>query len=273
MSNPHVEAEVPALEFVLENPHDFARRLEDYTHPPEQRREQFLRWSEQELRTEARSVTELLRRFAEVVASNTSGQTVLNDFLTRLDLRIISRDHDWRAIFAVIRNHQAPNWDALRRTTVDKYVQYLISRKRLVDYIYASRSALAKTSQLAPVQPLEYGPMAAEMELQEEMPGLSRLPVAEPVSLNLEDGELLEMEMGHHRFELVGGPRPYLLSETGLSGSIRNGRNMIGRHPECDLIIDGSFSEVSRVHLILDWEGRTSFTLIDLSSRGTWLKD
>ena len=48
---------------------------------------------------------------------------------------------------------------------------------------------------------------------------------------------------------------------------------IVGRHPESDLAVDANFSHVSRAHLLLEWDGAHGFSLMDLSSRGTWLRD
>lgn len=264
--------EAPTFELVLGSASEFAQRLEPYTQLPSERVEEFLGWSEQEIRHEARSVTEVLKRFAEAVAQSMGGQTGLDDFLIQLDLRIISRDHDWRTIFAAMRDYQAPDSGALKHTTVAKYLQYLSFRKRLLDFIYLRKSALAETGELSSAHP-GHESLSTPAASAPNTKGLSRLPIAESVVLTLRDGEVLELVMGRHWFELVGGSRPYLVDENGVTCFMRAGRNMIGRHPESDVVIDGNFGNVSRVHVILDWDGVESFTLMDLSSRGTWLKD
>jgi len=73
-----------------------------------------------------------------------------------------------------------------------------------------------------------------------------------------------------HRFELVGGDRPYLVDVNGVTWFVRN---MMGRHPESDLAVDANFGDVSRAHLVLEWDGAQQFRFMDLSSRGTWLPE
>jgi pSer/pThr/pTyr-binding forkhead associated (FHA) protein len=48
---------------------------------------------------------------------------------------------------------------------------------------------------------------------------------------------------------------------------------MVGRHPESDLTVDANFSAVSRAHLVLEWDGEQQFRMMDLSTRGTWLRE
>lgn len=47
---------------------------------------------------------------------------------------------------------------------------------------------------------------------------------------------------------------------------------MVGRHPESDVPIDQNFSDVSRAHLVVEWEGSERITVIDLSSRGSFIR-
>ena len=59
----------------------------------------------------------------------------------------------------------------------------------------------------------------------------------------------------------------------GVTCFVRPGRNIMGRHPESDLTVDANFSAVSRAHLVMEWDGDKQFRLMDLSSRGTWLRE
>ena len=34
---------------------------------------------------------------------------------------------------------------------------------------------------------------------------------------------------------------------------LKLGRNLVGRHPECDIVLDPSFRAISRVHALLEW--------------------
>jgi len=91
--------------------------------------------------------------------------------------------------------------------------------------------------------------------------------------VELGNEQVLELVLGCNLFELVGGAHPYLVDENGVTCFLREGRNVVGRHPESDVTVDANFSKVSRAHLVLDWDGQLGYTLMDLSSRGSWIRE
>lgn len=72
-------------------------------------------------------------------------------------------------------------------------------------------------------------------------------------------------------YRLSGERPPTLVDQNGVTYMLKAGRNMIGRHPEGDVVIDPNFSDVSRAHVILEWDGAGLERLIDFSSRGTYV--
>jgi hypothetical protein len=264
------DAAAPALG--LQSVADYGHQLSCRTQLPSERLSEFLGWSENEIREEARAVTRVLKRFAEAVVRSMDSPEGLDDFLGALDLKIISRDHDWRGIFAAIRDYHDNESAEFKRTTLIKYLQYLSFRKRLLDYICSRRTGLATTGEMS--APLGAGgrDAAAQGDLVGDLPGFERMPMGESVPVHLGNEEVLELVLGRNLFELVGGPHPYVVDENGVTCFVREGRNVIGRHPESDLSVDANFGNVSRAHMILDWDGGRGFTLMDLSSRGSWMR-
>ena len=254
---------------------DFEDRLCEFTQLPAARMEEFLGWSEEQVRQEARTVTRVLKRFAQAVARSMDEAHSMDDFLHELDLKTITRDHDWRAIFSAIRDCHLDDNVQYKRTTLIKYLQYLSFRKRLLDYIFARKAGLAETDEM----PAAHAFADASDEPDGDQttgvisPGFVRATMGEMVCVDLANEEVLEVVLGRNMFELVGGPHPYLVDENGVTCFVKHGRNVVGRHPESDLAVDANFSHVSRAHLVLEWDGAHGFSLMDLSSRGTWLRD
>ena len=260
---------------------DFESRLSSRTKVPGERLSDFLGWSETKVRREAKLVSSILKRFAGAVVQSMDEPKSMNSFLVELDLKTISRDHDWRAIFSAVREHEGEDSDQYKRAVLIKYLQYLSFRKRLLDFIHARKAGLEETDELC--ADLTQLPRVAEANgdssvvrvgvVASATTGFDRMPLGETVELTLGGEEVFEFLLARHRFELVGGVHPYVVDRNGVTCFVRPGRNMVGRHPESDLTVDANFSAVSRAHLVLEWDGAQTYRLMDLSSRGTWLRE
>jgi len=202
----------------------------------------YLRFSPARIQHEADSITRTLGRFAVAVAAAIESPRTAHDFLRSLDLRVVSRDHNWRRIFAELTDRD-PCYDGHRRTLLVRYLQFLGDRKRLLEYVQARQAGLEETSQhvLAPVP-------------GDDTPRL--IAPGETVMRGLTEGRVLRLRLGRRRFELVAEERPVLLGP--LDGAdverhvLRLGRNLIGRHPESDVVLDPAMRDVSRVHVLID---------------------
>jgi len=209
-----------------------------------------------------------------------------NAFLRDLDLKSISRDHDWRAIFSTIRAHES-GYDGYKRTVLIRYLQYLSFRKRLLDYIYTRKQGFDEMDSYAD-ELTEYpsppplaapdtgfdsgdGPMS-EDGLRRFTGDFRRMPMGEALEIPLAKAEKLDIMLAGHLFRIIGGHPPSLIDQNGVTYFLKDGRNMVGRHPESDVPIDQNFSDVSRAHLIVEWEGTERITVIDLSSRGSFIR-
>lgn len=257
----------------------FEDRLADRTKVPADRLSDFLGWSEDKVRAEAKLVTRILKRFADAVVHSMEDPDSMHGFLAELDLKTISRDHDWRTIFASIRCHPG---DARpqQRAVLIKYLQYLSFRKRLLDFIHARKAGLEETDELSAEltrlpgseEPSERSVVRIGVVRSFPDEDFERMPLGETVEVALVEEDVLEFALARHRFELVGGNHPYVVDRKGVTCFVRPGRNMVGRHPESDIAVDANFSDVSRAHMVLEWNGENCFRLMDLSSRGTWLR-
>jgi predicted component of type VI protein secretion system len=69
---------------------------------------------------------------------------------------------------------------------------------------------------------------------------------------------------------LVGGT-PQLIDENQHSYPLRRGRQSVGRHAECHVHVDPNFSNVSRVHMLVEWRGENVLSITDVSSLGTFV--
>lgn len=250
----------------------FESKLASRTKVPSERLPEFFAWEPDKIRREAEIVSRILKRFAEAVVDAIEQPNKADDFLRSLDLKAISRDHDWRTIFSTIRS-QETDCGEYQRAVLIKYLQYLSFRKRLLDFIMMRKQGFEETDGYE-TQTLY--PPAADAT-QPEMEVLNpdefvRLNMGENVELDYEEGETFELKLANHLFRLVGARPPCLVDQNGVMYFLRPGRNMIGRHPESDVPIDPNFGHVSRAHFIIEWDRNSKLSLIDLSSRGTFLR-
>jgi len=257
----------------------FEERLTARTKVPSERLSDFLDWNDEKVRQEAKVVTRILKRFADAVVQSMEDPDSMGDFLAELDLKSISRDHDWRALFSEVRTHTGGDARQYQRAVLIKYLQYLSFRKRLLDFIHVRKAGLEETDELSsdltriPAAQDEGDSSVVRLGIA-GMPvdGFARMPLGEAVEVTLEEEDVLEFLLARQRFELVGGAHPYVADRNGVTCFVKPGRNMVGRHPESDLTVDANFADVSRAHLVLEWDGVAQFRLMDLSSRGTWLR-
>ncbi|MFT5449712.1 MAG: hypothetical protein ACI9DC_004909 [Gammaproteobacteria bacterium] len=259
---------------------NFESSLSARTKVPAERLSDFLGWNENKVRQEAKVVSRILKRFAGAVVQSMEHPDSMDDFLMELDLKTISRDHDWRAIFATVRTHEGDDASQYKRAVLIKYLQYLSFRKGLLDFIHVRKACLEETDELSaelthvPLAPAGFDE-SSEVRLgiaAVGVTGFERIPLGETVAVSLGAEEVFVFRLGPHRFELVGGVHPYVVDANGVTCFVRPGRNIMGRHPESDLTVDANFSTVSRTHLVMEWDRGNVFRLMDLSSRGTFLR-
>ena len=74
-----------------------------------------------------------------------------------------------------------------------------------------------------------------------------------------------------HMFRVIGATPPILVDQHGVTYFLKEGKNMVGRHPQSDVVANPDFRDISRAHLIIEWRGNHAVRVTDLSSRGTFV--
>lgn len=244
-----------------------------------------------EVRHTAASVTRILKRFAKAIVDSMDDPSNVNDFLRELDLKLIEKDHDWREIFAEVAG-KGEDYEPHKRVLIVKYLQYLSTRKRLLAHVLAHRTALEDTDE-QPNHTQEPGHAQEPSHAQEPGMGQSsgkpegilnaaslsvqvpekfeRLQMGESVQLDLPHGRTIDLMLARRVYQLSGSDEPKLIAPDGAAHPLNEGRNMIGRHPECDIVTDRNFHDVSRVHVIIEWNREPWVKVTDLSTLGTFV--
>lgn len=248
---------------------DLARRAK----VPAPKLDELMQRDEGTIAREAEAVTAILKRFARAVVDSMDDPGGVDQFLRELDLKAISRDHHWRTIFAELRDRDT-RFEQHKRVLVIKYLQYLSFRKKLLDYIHERKMGLEQTNQHpdltifpAPGDPSRASVHGPSRPLSE----FARIPVGETVSVALPSSGSIEVMLARRMFRLIGTENPCLVDQNGETHCLRHGRNMVGRHPESDVVIDRDYNDVSRAHAIIEWRGDARVAVTDLSTRGTFV--
>ena len=102
-------------------------------------------------------------------------------------------------------------------------------------------------------------------------PPLMRLPRGESVNLRPNDTGVVEIGLSRHSFQLQTMPKPVLLDNEDGEHALQFGRNVLGRHPDSDVILDATYRDVSRTHAIIEVRTDGTACITDLSSHGTFV--
>ena len=264
----------PEESIVTQSMEAFEAELTRREKVPSEKLEEILRYDEAQVRREAEMVSSILKRFAQAVVDSMENPDGVERFLSELDLKAVSRDHHWRAIFAELRNRDK-RFEHHKRVLLVKYLQYLSFRKKLLDYIYERKTGLEQTEKHPDLTifPASGDPMRERTPsgVAKPLGEFSRLPIGETANLVVPFKGSVEIMFARHLFYLTGSGHPCLVDQNGVTHFLQEGRNMIGRHPESDIVVDHDFHDVSRAHAIVEWQGGPIVTITDLSTRGTYV--
>jgi hypothetical protein len=238
---------------------------------PAPKLDELIQNDESVIRREAEAVTNILKRFAGAVVDSMDDPEGVDRFLRELDLKAISRDHHWRTIFAELRDRDK-RFEQHKRILVIKYLQYLNFRKKMLDYIHERKLGLEETHQ-HPDLTIFPSPDAASRQVSAGQPvgEFARVPLGESVTFELPTSGSIALLLSLRSFWLFGQSNPCLVDKNGETHFLKQGRNMLGRHPESDVVIDRNFNDISRAHAIVEWRGRATISITDLSTRGTFV--
>jgi len=281
-TNP-LKLEVGERTVTFNTPGDFEFSLASRTEVPATKIARLVRLEPDALSKEARSIREVERRFVDVIAKSLEQSGNIGYLLREMDTQLFSQDHEWRPIMRALVP-QSNEFDEFKKIALIKYVQYLASRQDVLKSLYANKTkdhaappdpevpadpALKQTLIFDVAEPAETDSRDASSPPPKS--SLERLPRGETIMLSPAPGDELRLVLSRHRFTLVPGERTYLADENGGDYLLHSGRNVVGRQPGTDVVVDSAYRDVSRRHLIVDINDDGSLALTDLSSHGTFL--
>lgn len=262
---------------------DFEFALASRTEVPAGKIEELVRFEPRQLLDEASSVREVERHFVEVLSRSIQEPGSIGYLLREMDMKMFSQDHEWRGIMQALAR-QDSRFDDFKQLALVKYMQYLASRQDVLKGIYTHKSVPGSVE-----HDTEYGPetqfretLIFDMdephagpehhEAQGEEPArLVRLPRGESLRVKPPAGETMELVLSRHPFHVRTGAEPVLVNDDGSELALKPGRNVVGRHPDSDVMVSAAYRDVSRTHLILELEADGAVRLTDLSTHGTFV--
>jgi len=229
-----------------------------------------------ELRREATTIRDLERRFVDLVASALQQPSTVGKLLRGIDKNLIAEENQWRAIMAALVE-KGPGLEEYKHLALVKYTQYLAARRDIVKSIYAQRFGGQET--LAGHEPAAdlgaKSTLIIEKESEEYAESsqvlFERLPRGETVQVRTPGTGELSILLSRHKFQLVAADTPRLTDDNGVNYPLKSGVNVIGRHPDNDVVVGGWYRDVSRKHLMVDTSDSYNLSLTDLSTHGTFL--
>lgn len=275
-------ASVPRL--IVDKLADFDASLQTKVKVPPERIVEFLCCSDVDLEQQIRIAVRVERRLKALLNRVERESASVGEYLDALDLRVFSRDHDWRGIVGEVAK-RSPDSDVLKGLVLRRYLEYLRFRKQLLSFILERRFKRphSKVEELQLRDSGEFNSDQADLKetdifqrparLLHSMASdkFVRLPKDETVAVSLGTAKPMTLFLASHRFALFlmdGELR--LEDENGVSYFLAHGNSTIGRHGKNDVVIDFDFKEISRYHLIVAWHGGEVAQLTDISTLGTF---
>lgn len=203
------------------------------------------------------------------------------DMLWReLDISELPDEQQWPSIlFAVSSNHELP--EALKRETVERFVEFLRARKALLVKLeeLAGATRIVRHQDTAEFEAAVDNVPPPDDDEPEDLTGASmtrgrnyrRMPARQEVALNLADDESVNLYLSRWKISIVMRAGAVFVEEDGNAVPLERGENAVGRSAACDVPLANAPLDVSRRHLVINWVDGGKLLLRDVSSKGTWI--
>jgi hypothetical protein len=188
-----------------------------------------------------------------------------------------TEDHQWRQLFSRLARLPSERND-LKLLALTKYRRYLLARvsalngigcNRLQSEIHLKAASLTEdVTQVALNQPdVTQELSSSELFIRD----MVRLPKGQTLRLRAENEASVDIWLSKQRFRIEMWEETALIDTDGRSTKLTEGRNMVGRALYNDVVVNPSYNEVSRSHMIVDVVAGRPVRITDLSSGGTYI--
>ena len=257
---------------------DFEFALASRTEVPANKVAELIQLTPDELLKEAGKIREAEKRFVDLVAKSLETPGSIGHLLRQGEAKQFSQDHEWRDIMRALVE-QGARFNEFKQVAVVKYVQYLGSRQDVLKSLYAKQDNLPRpaapdlnaTAGLDMKQTLIFDVADITPLTTPDTESFARVPRGETVAIDMAAGEEMDLILSRHRFKLVADDTAHLTDDSGKHYPLGKGRNHIGRQPGNDVVVEFSYRDVSRRHLVIEVSENRHFEVTDLSSHGTFI--
>lgn len=189
---------------------------------------------------------------------------------------IFSNDNDWRDIFFALKKDQSSESSLYKQKALEAYLQYLINRK---DMIQTAKTQLKKDNSPKEKEERNEAPKfrTGELDIDDKFDakalgkelGMTSLQKEEPVSLEVNEGDEIELLLANYECKLVVKDGITFIDHEDAEYPIENGENKVGRGSECAVRFTDTTQRISRLHLLIKNHNNKKLELIDFSTYGT----
>ena len=259
------------VKLYFSSPDEFVRYLSDRLTVTADSMEHFSHMDQRSLSKEARKLLHASQNVIDIMANSKQSGETLKNLWRRLDISKVPDDHDWPTILFALGNIDNVI-DDYRQEALSNYMRFLDARRQAIDSFRdhsANNGDIESSLTSMPHRNL------AESSSSGSIDNYSRLPHSHSVELNMEADDDITVFLGKNRYKLSKHEEVLTLKESGAERAytLKPGRNMIGRSSECDVHLDNRQTDISRQHLIVEYTSGPSVNLMDVSSRGTYVRN
>jgi hypothetical protein len=262
---------------------EFEFALAGRTEVSMERLRSLLEASVEELQAEATQIKAVESRLVAVLTRCMDYPETIAENFRYIPENLLSQDYEWRAIFVSLLDVDK-SYDPLRRAALVKYMQYLTSRQDAIRAIHrlkrraeADQVPRAEDFSPADVERLARETMMfmADGKVQNSGPDFTemvRIPKGELIHIPLQQKGSVPILLSTHPFRLLMDGEVLWQDETDHGTfPLRQGNNLIGRTEDCQVLVNPSFRDISRKHVLVEVGGDRSVRMVDLSAHGTYV--
>lgn len=277
---PPLQLEFPDRFVQFRGMREFEFALASRAEFPAARMQDLIALSPAQIEQAATRMREAERALASVLTRAVSEPGLIGEFLREIELKSFSQDHGWRAIMdGLVR--LSPEYDAYKQVALVKYMQYLRARQGVMRSVFMEKTrddtdaCVHAGREPEDTASVAHGETALFDLAPRAEPGKAKakafkpLPKGETVRIDLGDNREMELMLAGNRMRLYTGREFYMADDGNNTYPLLAGKNLVGRHAGCDVVVDAACRAVSRNHLIVEPVSARQVLLTDLSSHGT----
>jgi hypothetical protein len=268
-----LKIKVGARNEVFASPDEFVHFLSARMTIPSESLERFAHQDQRALQREARKMLHAYQNVIDIMANSKQTGESLTNLWRRLDISRVPDDHDWPSILFALGNVEHIIED-YQREALSNYMRFLDARRQAVDSFRDHSKKRGGNEPSMTSMPRNTAVHETPASSDSALEKYSRLPHCHNVEVNLEEKPDITVFLGTNRYRLTKQGEILTLKESGAVRTymLKPGRNTVGRSSQCDVHLDSRQSDISRQHLIVEINTRQRVSLMDVSSRGTYVR-